>query len=89
MKRVLFTHAGALLLTHLQVLSGLLPFHHLSPVVACAVLRGERPGKPPNALSISKRPDCFFTFLHFFHAYFSLVSFFALIRGLSLFPTFS
>jgi len=40
-------------LTQPQVLSGLLPFHHLrSPVVACAVLRGERPGKPANALSL-------------------------------------
>jgi len=29
------------------------PFHHLrSPVVACAILRGERPGKPLNALSL-------------------------------------
>ena len=24
---------------------------------------------------ISKRPDCFFTFLHFFRAYFSLIAF--------------
>ena len=48
-----FTRAGALLLTYPQVLSGLLPFHHLrSPVVACAVLRRERPGKPLDALSL-------------------------------------
>jgi len=26
-------------------------------------------------LAISKCPDCFFTFLHFFRAYFSLVAF--------------
>ena len=32
--------------THLQVLSGFPPFHHLrSPIVACAILTGERPGK--------------------------------------------
>jgi len=44
---------GDLPLTYLQVLSGLVPFHHLrSPVVACAILRGERPGKPPNAVSL-------------------------------------
>jgi hypothetical protein len=37
---------------HLQVLSGLLPFHHLRfPIVICAILKGERPSKPPNALS--------------------------------------
>ena len=30
-----------------------MPFHHLrSPVVACAILRGERPGIPLNALSL-------------------------------------
>ena len=38
------------MLTHLQVLSGLLPFHHLRfPIVVCAILKGERPSKPLNA----------------------------------------
>ena len=50
---MVFRRSGAISFTRLQVLSGLLPFHHLrSPVVACAVLRGERPGKPLNALSL-------------------------------------
>jgi hypothetical protein len=41
------------MLTHLQVLSGLLPFHHLRfPIVVCAILRGERPSKPLNASSL-------------------------------------
>ena len=50
---MVFRRSGAISFTRLQVFSGLLPFHHLrSPVVACAVLRGERPGKPLNALSL-------------------------------------
>jgi len=48
-----FARSGALSLTYLQVLSGLLPFDRLrSPVVACAILRGERPGQPLNASSL-------------------------------------
>jgi len=48
-----FFRSGALLLIHLQVLGGLLPFHHLrSPAVACMILRGDRPGKPVNASSL-------------------------------------
>jgi len=43
-----------LVFTHLQVLTGLVPFDHLwsSPAVACAILRGERPGKPLDASSL-------------------------------------
>jgi hypothetical protein len=34
----------------LQVLSERLPFHHMRfPATMCAILRGERPGKPLNA----------------------------------------
>jgi hypothetical protein len=34
----------------LQVLSDRLPFHHMRfPATMCAILRGERPGKPLNA----------------------------------------
>jgi len=48
-----FSRSGAPSLICPQVLGDLLPFHHLrSPVVACAILRGARPGKPPNALSL-------------------------------------
>lgn len=48
-----FLFFGAIPFTHLQVLSGLPPFFHLwSPVVACAVLVGERPKQPPNASSL-------------------------------------
>jgi len=48
-----FLSPRALSLTYLQVLSALLPFYYLrSPVVGCAILRGERPEKPPNASSL-------------------------------------
>jgi len=48
-----FSRSGSPSLIFSQVLGGLLPFHHLrSPVVACAILRGARPGKPENALSL-------------------------------------
>ena len=54
MKRTAFSRSGTLSLTHAQALSGLLQFHHLRvAVVVCAVLGGERPGKPPNSSSLS------------------------------------
>ena len=50
---VVFSLPGVLWLIFLQVLSGLPPFHHLrSPVVSPAILRGERPGRPLDALTL-------------------------------------
>lgn len=53
MKWVLAPRSETFLPTHLQVLTGLPPFHHLqSLVVVCAILGGERPGQPLNASSL-------------------------------------
>jgi len=52
MKWVLLAPPEIPLLTHPQVLSGLVPYHHLRSPVVFAILRGERPGQPPNPSSL-------------------------------------